>query len=87
MTKTKILTAALVLATALAGSLPALAQDATPHAQQEFVGVDLDNGSVYYNGRNSGRYCLYRTVERYNRQSGYVEDRRVRTCGKGLYLD
>ena len=51
---------------------------------QEFIGVDLDNGGVYYNGRNSGRYCLYRTVDVFNRYTGYVEQRRVRRCGRGL---
>ena len=53
---------------------------------KEFIGVDLDNGGVYYNGCNSGRYCLYRTVEVFNRYTGYVEPRRVRRCGHGLYL-
>ena len=67
---------------------PALAgkADLATGGNQEFLGVDLDNGGVYYNGRNSGRYCLYRTVEVFNRYTGYVEARRVRSCGRGLYL-
>ena len=52
----------------------------------KFLGIDLDNGQVYYNGRNSGRYCVYKTVERYNRRTGYFELRRIRRCGRGLYL-
>jgi hypothetical protein len=52
----------------------------------KFIGIDLDNGNVYYNGRNSGRYCVYKTVERYNRHTGYFELRRIRRCGRGLYL-
>lgn len=80
---------------ALAGAVPSFAFDDTPEIQQstsekrndsKFLGVDLDNGSVYYNGRNSGRYCLYRTVQAYNAYTGYVEWRRVRRCGRGLYL-
>lgn len=81
--------AALALAGLLIGTgCPALAQDATGAraGNQEFLGVDLDNGGVYYNGRNSGRYCLYRTVDVFNRYTGYVEARRVRRCGRGLYL-
>ncbi|GJD58511.1 hypothetical protein [Methylobacterium dankookense] len=71
------------------GGAPALAQDAAgpgSRGNQEFLGVDLDSGGVYYNGRNSGHYCLYRTVEVFNRYTGYVELRRVRRCGRGLYL-
>ena len=73
---------------ALLGAAPsAFAQEGTaPAGNQEFIGVDLDNGGVYYNGRNSGRYCLYRTVEVFNRYTGYVGPRRVRRCGRGLYL-
>jgi hypothetical protein len=48
--------------------------------------VSLDNGAVTYNGRNSGRYCVYRTVEVYNTRTGYFELRRLRRCGGGLYL-
>ena len=77
----------------IGAATPALAAEtftaetgATSVANQEFLGVDLDNGDVYYNGRNSGRYCLYRTVEVYNRYTGYIEQRRVRRCGRGLYL-
>ncbi|KQT59798.1 hypothetical protein ASG52_20090 [Methylobacterium sp. Leaf456] len=71
----------------LTAANPASAEGAAPPSgNQEFIGVDLDNGGVYYNGRNSGRYCLYRTVEVFNRYTGYVEARRVRRCGTGLYL-
>ncbi|MET7241825.1 hypothetical protein ABZT49_00495 [Methylobacterium sp. EM32] len=73
----------------LCGTVPALAQDhdsSGGRGNQEFIGVDLDNGGVYYNGRNSGRYCVYQTVEVFNRLTGYVEPRRVRRCGRGLYL-
>ncbi|MDP4022890.1 hypothetical protein Q8W71_09675 [Methylobacterium sp. NEAU 140] len=59
---------------------------APPRGNPEFLGVDLDTGGVYYNGRNSGRYCVYRTVDVFNRYTGYVEARRVRRCGRGLYL-
>lgn len=84
MTKTKIL---VLTANLLCAAGPALAQEAAPqHGNQEFLGVDLDNGGVYYNGRNSGRYCVYRTVEVYNRYTGYFEARRARRCGRGLYL-
>ena len=80
----------LVLVGLLGGGAPALAQDSDMAAggsgNQEFLGVDLDNGGVYYNGRNSGRYCVYRTVEVFNRNTGYVEARRMRRCGRGLYL-
>jgi hypothetical protein len=68
-------------------SLPAEAQQVGGRARPEFLGIDADNGSVYYNGRNSGRYCVYRTVERFNRRTGYMEARRVRNCGRGLYVD
>lgn len=83
----KVMILALVGAGLLGGAPGALAQEDAPQpANQEFLGVDLDNGGVYYNGRNSGRYCLYRTVEVFNRITGYVEARRVRRCGRGLYL-
>jgi hypothetical protein len=90
--------AILALAGLLGGAVPALAQEAAfkepafreaapaRSGNPEFLGVDLDNGGVYYNGRNSGRYCLYRTVDVFNRYTGYVEARRVRRCGRGLYL-
>ncbi len=55
-------------------------------AGDRFLGIDADNGNVYYNGRNSGRYCVYRTVEVFNRVTGYMENRRVRRCGRGLYV-
>ena len=55
----------------LCGTVPTLAQEpgeaGERRGNQEFIGVDLDNGGVYYNGRNSGRYCLYQTVEVFNR--------------------
>lgn len=80
----------LVLVGLLGGAAPVLAQGtdraASGGGNQEFLGVDLDNGGVYYNGRNSGRYCVYRTVEVFNRDTGYVEARRMRRCGRGLYL-
>lgn len=68
-------------------SAPALAQSETSgRADPQFLGIDLDNGGVYYNGRNSGNYCLYRSVQVFNRYTGYPEWRRVRRCGHGLYL-
>ncbi len=85
-TTTKTVILMLVGAGLLGAARPALAEEAAPRGNQEFIGVDLDNGGVYYNGRNSGRYCLYRTVEVFNRYTGYVEARRVRRCGRGLYL-
>lgn len=84
---TRTMMCVLAAAGLLAAANPASAQQsAPPRGNQEFIGVDLDNGGVYYNGRNSGRYCLYRTVEVFNRITGYVEARRVRRCGTGLYL-
>ncbi|CAO4138534.1 Secreted protein [Methylorubrum aminovorans] len=83
----KVMILALVGAGLFGAAPSAFAQDsAAQPSNQEFIGVDLDNGGVYYNGRNSGRYCLYRTVEVFNRYTGYVEARRVRRCGRGLYL-
>lgn len=83
----KMMILALVGAGLLGATPSAFAQEDAPRTgNQEFLGVDLDNGGVYYNGRNSGRYCLYRTVEVFNRYTGYVEARRVRRCGRGLYL-
>ncbi|QRE74894.1 hypothetical protein [Methylobacterium aquaticum] len=85
MTKITILTT-LALLCSIA---PGIALDGEAHGSrgnQEFIGVDLDTGGVYYNGRDSGRYCLYRTVDVFNRSTGYVEPRRVRRCGRGLYL-
>lgn len=55
-------------------------------AQGQFIGIDLDNGNVYYNGKNSGVYCLYRTIRVFNKRTGYVELKRARRCGRGLYL-
>jgi hypothetical protein len=74
-------------------SAPALAQSETPvqapgmsQSDQKFLGIDLDNRTVHYNGRNSGVYCIYQTVPVYNRYNGYYEQRRTRRCGRGLYL-
>ncbi len=55
-------------------------------AATQFLGIDLDNGRAYYNGRNSGVYCLYKTVRVYNSYTGYFEWRRARRCGRGLYF-
>lgn len=85
-TTTKAVILMLVGAGLLGAAHPVRAEEAAPRGNQEFVGVDLDTGGVYYNGRNSGRYCLYRTVDVFNRYTGYVEARRVRRCGRGLYL-
>ncbi|MGX9978684.1 hypothetical protein ACN9MF_02280 [Methylobacterium fujisawaense] len=88
MTKTTILV--LVAGSLIGAAHPTLAQEPTataePRGNQEFIGVDLDNGGVYYNGHDSGRFCVYRTVDVFNRYTGYVEARRVRRCGRGLYL-
>jgi len=74
----------LYIATAAPASAePAQAPGRT--ADSQFIGIDLDNGHTYYNGRNSGVYCLYRTVRVYNTYTGYYEWRRVRRCGRGLY--
>jgi hypothetical protein len=70
-----------------AAAAPAAAQEEpAKKANPQFLGIDLDNGSVYYNGRNSGVYCLYRTARVFNAYTGYYEWRRVRRCGRGLYL-
>jgi len=83
----KVMILALVGAGLLGAAPSAFAEETAPQpANQELLGVDLDNGGVYYNGRNSGRYCVYRTVEVFNRYTGYVEARRVRRCGRGLHL-
>jgi hypothetical protein len=55
-------------------------------SDSKFIGIDLDNRRVFYNGRNSGVYCIYQTVPVYNRFNGYYENRRTRRCGRGLYL-
>jgi hypothetical protein len=88
----KIITSAIVGVLITLGSLtaPAMAGDGPSNLGNrngsKFIGIDLDNGTVFYNGRNSGRYCVYKTVEVYNRRTGYFEWRRVRRCGRGLYL-
>lgn len=76
---------------AMGALAPALAQEArrpvgVDRAEGKFIGIDLDNRTVYYNGRNSGRYCIYKTQPVYNRATGYVEYHRFRRCGRGLYL-
>ena len=82
-----VIAAAFVAAAALGFAAPASAQSAPKgRADAQFIGIDLDNGSIYYNGRNSGRYCLYQTVRVFNRYSGYYENRRARRCGRGLYF-
>jgi hypothetical protein len=81
----KTVIAATFAAAALGFAAPASAQNA-PRADAQFIGIDLDNGSIYYNGRNSGRYCLYQTVRVFNRYTGYYENRRARRCGRGLYF-
>lgn len=81
----KTVIAAAFAAAALGFAAPASAQTA-PRADAQFIGIDLDNGSIYYNGRNSGRYCLYQTVRVFNRYTGYYENRRARRCGRGLYF-
>jgi hypothetical protein len=77
-----------------AAALPAMAQGSDlsepapgiSRSDNKFIGIDLDNRTVYYNGRNSGRYCIYKTQPVFNRYTGYYEYRRTRTCGRGLYL-
>ena len=74
---------------ALAGFAgPVFAGDGIPQPRNDhkFLGIDLDNGTVYYNGRNTGNFCIYRTIPVYNYYTGYIEYRRVRRCGHGLYL-
>jgi hypothetical protein len=80
---------ALAVLIALAGFVgPVFAGDGIPQQRSDpkFLGIDLDNGTVYYNGRNTGRFCIYRTVSVYNYYTGYIQYRRVRRCGRGLYL-
>ncbi len=94
---TKTMMTSTVFAAALAGlaalASPAAAQSEAPterpgvsQSDPKFLGIDLDKGRVYYNGRNSGVYCIYETLPVYNRNNGYVEYRRTRRCGRGLYL-
>lgn len=84
----KTVLAALAFATiSVAAPGPAAAETTrSDKASGQFLGIDLDNGRIYYNGRNSGVYCLYRTVRVFNTRTGYMEWRRVRRCGRGLYL-
>ena len=88
--------AALISLSAIAS--PAFAQDTigqdvirgqkpgVSQSDSKFIGIDLDNRRVFYNGRNSGVYCIYQTVPVFNRYNGYYENRRTRRCGRGLYL-
>lgn len=78
--------AALIAVAGFAG--PVLAGDGIPQQRSDpkFLGIDLDNGTVYYNGRNTGNFCIYRTIPIYNYHTGYIEYRRVRRCGRGLYF-
>ena len=78
--------AALIALAGFAG--PVFAGDAMPQQRSDpkFLGIDLDNGTVYYNGRNTGNFCIYRTIPVYNAYTGYIEYQRVRRCGRGLYL-
>lgn len=79
--------AALIAVLACAGPLRAEgAGAARERSDPKFLGIDLDNGGVYYNGRNTGNYCIYRTIPVFNVYTGYMEYRRVRRCGRGLYL-
>jgi hypothetical protein len=80
---------AFAVLTALAGFAgPVFAGDGATQQRSDpkFLGIDLDNGTVYYNGRNTGNFCIYRTIAVYNVYTGYIEYRRVRRCGSGLYL-
>jgi hypothetical protein len=67
---------------------PALAGGEPVHQRSDpkFLGIDLDNDTVYYNGRNSGYFCIYRTIPVYSLYTGYIEYRGVRRCGRGLYF-
>jgi len=84
MHKTAI--AALAFAALSLVAAPAFAQGAKGKGNNEFLGVDMDTGRTYFDGRNDGKYCLYKTVRVYNRYTGYHENRRVRRCGRGLYF-
>ncbi|MFC5391776.1 hypothetical protein [Bosea vestrisii] len=81
----KIAIAAIGFAAISLATAPAFAQGGKK-GQDEFLGVDLDTGRTYYDGRNDGKYCLYKTVRVFNRYTGYYENRRVRRCGRGLYM-
>ena len=65
MSKTMIFV--LVAGSLIGAARPTLAQEsaatAEPRGNQEFIGVDLDNDGVYYNGHDSGRFCVFRTVD------------------------
>jgi hypothetical protein len=85
----KRLVAAICATVTLAGfGGSAAAADDTPQHRNDskFIGIDLDNGTAYYNGRNTGNYCIYRTEPVYNPYTGYFEYHRVRRCGRGLYF-
>lgn len=78
--------AAIIAVAALTGPASAGGEAIQQRSDPKFLGIDLDNGTVYYNGRNSGKFCVYRTIPLYNRYTGYVEYWRTRRCGRGLYL-
>jgi len=80
----KIAIAAAGFAALSLAAAPAFAQG--KKGKDEFLGVDMDTGRTYFDGRNDGKYCLYKTVRVFNRYTGYYENRRVRRCGRGLYF-
>jgi len=78
--------AAIIALAGFAGPVSAESAANQQRSDPKFLGIDLDNHTVYYNGRNTGNFCIYRTIPIYNPYNGYVEYRRVRRCGRGLYL-
>jgi hypothetical protein len=78
--------AAIIALAGFAGPVFAGGEASQQRSDPQFLGIDLDNGTVYYNGRNTGNFCIYRTIPVYNPYTGYVENRRMRRCGRGLYL-
>jgi len=78
--------AALIALAGFAGPVFAGDRATQQRSDPQFLGIDLDNRTVYYNGRNSGYFCIYRTIAGYNVYTGYIEYRRMRRCGRGLYL-
>ncbi len=83
MTKTTILAAAVLLCC----TVPVFAQDGEAHGSrgnQEFIGVDLDNGGVYFNGRDSGVTASIARSRSSNRATGYIEPRRCAGAGAAL---
>jgi hypothetical protein len=53
----KIAIAAAGFAVLSLAAAPAFAQGGKK-GKDEFLGVDLDTGRTYYDGRNDGKYCL-----------------------------